>query len=76
MALPRVEYPAIKKRVRESALSDERVCCELGLSISSLRNKLAGRTEFTLTEALALARLLGTSVEELAGSPREPARLP
>lgn len=76
MALPRMEYPAISERVERMGVQKLRLCEATGLSYPGLNDKLSGKTEFTLTEALALARFFGTSVEELAGEPRNPELLP
>lgn len=76
MALPRMKYPAISRRVERMGVSKMRMCEVTGLSYTGLNDKLEGKTEFTLTEALALARFFGTSVEKLAGKPRKPDRLP
>lgn len=70
MALPRMEYPAIAERVGRMGIPKSRMCEVIGVTRHGLSDKLSGRTEFTLTEALALARFFGTSVEELAGAPR------
>lgn len=67
MALQRVRYPTIARRIRRMGIPKERVARELGITSKSLSDKLGGTTEFTLTEALLLARFFGVSVEELAG---------
>lgn len=67
MALQRVRYPTIAGRIGRMGIPKERVARELGITSKSLSDKLGGTTEFTLTEALLLARFFGVSVEELAG---------
>ena len=67
MALHRVRYPTIAGRIGRMGIPKERVARELGITSKSLSDKLGGTTEFTLTEALLLARFFGVSVEELAG---------
>ena len=67
MALQRVRYPTIARRIRRMGIPKERIARELGITSKSLSDKLGGTTEFTLTESLLLARFFGMSVEELAG---------
>lgn len=72
MALPRMEYPSIRERIERMGIAKSRLCGAIGVTRHALSDKLGGKTEFTLTEALKLARFFGTSVEELAGTPRYP----
>jgi len=43
----------------------ESIARQLGMSVVTLRSKLNGETEFKLSEAEALASILGCSVDEL-----------
>lgn len=43
----------------------EDIARQLGISVVTLRSKLNGETEFKLSEAEALAKILGCSIDEL-----------
>lgn len=43
----------------------ERIAKQLGMSAVTLRSKLNGETEFRLSEAEELAKILGCSIDEL-----------
>mgnify|MGYP003104288685 CR=1 FL=1 len=72
MALPRKAYPAITERVERMGIPKSRLCEAISVTYPALSDKLGGRTEFTLTEALRLARFFGVSVEELVGDAADP----
>lgn len=61
---------ALEKQVEEfvnaSGMSRDQIATVLGLSRTSLYNKLSGKSEFTLDEAYILSRLLGITVDEIA----------
>lgn len=52
---------ALSERVPQLAQSD--VAKLLGISTGALSNKLNGKSEFTLSEAYEVAKILGTSLE-------------
>lgn len=64
------EEMALEKQVEEfvnaSGMSRDQIATVLGLSRTSLYNKLSGKSEFTLDEAYILSRLLGITVDEIA----------
>lgn len=59
-----VDTNSLIKRIKESGIKKESISATLGISIGSLNNKLAKRTEFTLPEAKALQKILGLSDDE------------
>ena len=59
-----VDTNNLNKRIKESGIKKESISSYLGISIGSLNNKLAKRTEFTLPEAKALQKILGLTNDE------------
>lgn len=43
------------------------LACALGVTTQTLRNKLNGETDWTWPQAIRIAELTGTSLDELAG---------
>ena len=41
---------------------------QLGISTQTLRNKLSGKSDFSLTEGICLSKILGCTVEDLRHS--------
>ena len=58
------------RRARDKAgITQEELAAAVGLSRTSIANLEAGRQGLCLEDAAAMARKLGTSVDELAGLP-------
>lgn len=60
-----VKAEKITNRMKELNLNKESICAALGISVSSLNNKLHGRTAFTVQEARDIAEILHFSKEEM-----------
>ncbi len=60
-----VDFDALDKRIKKSPYTKQYLSERLGLSLSGLKRKLMGQTEFKLDEVTTLARMLNLSGEEL-----------
>ena len=55
----------LNKRIAESGKSKEYISNELGISLTSLNNKIAGRTEFKASEIASICIILHLNNEEM-----------
>lgn len=60
-----VKAQKITDKMKELNLNKESICAALGISVSSLNNKLHGRTAFTVQEARDISEILHFSKEEM-----------
>lgn len=60
-----VKAEKIEKKIAELNLRKESVSSALGISLSSLNNKLHGRTSFTVQEARDLSAILHFSQKDM-----------
>ncbi len=60
-------YPLLNKKLEEKDVKRPQLSEELGITQKSLFNKLNGKTEFVLSEALKIKEIVapGESLEEL-----------
>ena len=49
-------YPVLRKEMREKKARAETLAVYTGRSVNSIRDKMAGRTEWSLDEAIAVQR--------------------
>ena len=54
----------LKKFIADSGFKRSHLADKLGISSASLWNKLNGKTDFTVTESMALKELLGMTESE------------
>ncbi len=66
MASKMICYPEVRNRMNDLGTPKSRVAEYLGISTSSLDNKLSGRTEFKFSEITRLSEWWGTPLETLA----------
>lgn len=63
----------IKERVgaylMREGMTKKKLAQELDMSVVSLNSKLNGNTEFSVSEAIRLSKILGCSLSELVSSP-------
>lgn len=59
-----VDYEALRRKVKVSCYKRKYLAKRMGLSDSSLRNKLDGRTKFKISEVEQLCRLLNIGTQE------------
>lgn len=52
--------------IAKSGIKKQFIAEKLDISMGSLNNKLAGRTNFTVTEAVELCRILGITEHDVA----------
>ncbi len=66
---------SIKERVGAHLLREgktkKELANEMGMSTVTLHSKLNGNTEFSMSEAIRLSKILGCTLSELASSPFE-----
>ncbi len=60
-----MNYLKLRAKLVERGISAEQLATMIGIAASTLRNKLAGRTEFTQREISDISRCLGISKEEI-----------
>ena len=60
-------YPLLNKKLEEKDVKRPQLSNEMGITQKSLFNKLNGKTEFTLSEAIKIKELVapGESLEKL-----------
>lgn len=59
-----VDYEALRRKVKVSGYKRKYLAKRMGLSDSSLRNKLDGRTQLKISEVEQLCRLLNIGTQE------------
>lgn len=60
-----MNYLKLRAKLVEQGISAEQLAMMIGIAASTLRNKLAGRTEFTQREISDISRCLGITREEI-----------
>ena len=55
-------YNKVKGKLREKGMTYQDVADELGLSVVSVDNKINGKSDFLITEAVAVAKMLTTDI--------------
>ena len=65
MALPKIAYPMIRKKMKEAEESAKHISKLLDFSYTTCLHKLAGKRSFTVEEGIALAQHYGASVENM-----------
>lgn len=59
----------IKRYVKENSTTREAIANGIGISRSSLYDKINGRSHWTLDEAIAMADFMGCTVQDLITEP-------
>lgn len=60
-----VDVKLLKERIQESGYKVQYIAESCGLSVMGLRNKIDGKTEFTVSELTVLIYLLKLSLEDM-----------
>lgn len=55
---------ALRTAISESGLQKKAICRSLGMSYATLRNKVDGHSDFTVSEMTKLCALLNLSVQQ------------
>lgn len=61
----RLKFPKINEQVHRLGIKQKVMAEAIGIPTSTLSDRLAGRTEWTLSEGVAIAKWLGVSLDEL-----------
>lgn len=59
------KYTLLTGYAKLSGITLDEICSHLQISKSTLYNKIAGRTDFTLEEARKISALLNRTIEEI-----------
>ena len=60
-----LDFPKINERVEDLGIKQNVMAKKLGISTSTVSDKLRGKSEWTLSEGVALAEWLGVPLEVL-----------
>lgn len=63
--MARVEYNLVKGYLRTAGFTMAATAAELGITQRTLHNKIKGKSEFTLDEALKIKSMVGRSIEDI-----------